>query len=365
MQQVVVIPYFIYNMKQIKLLWAVAAATMLFSSCNRKTNDPVEPDVKHDVEIPEVIFESYYVGDYYETETSANVFMNFISGNVDLNEAQTDYIGDGQILCLDVNIALPASVEEADHLTIPAGTYNVNDDDTYAPLTWNPSESYLVKVENDVVLIDEMEFKSGTIVVEKTEKGSKIVFKGVLKNDTEFSYEYEGVDRLMNHADDSKYSNLDKNIEVGNLTGATYSSLGDVVGDGKTETWVISMADQYYDFKSDYGNGESVMLYLNVAKGATEIPEGKITEFADLNVTESLEPNTFVAGLFMYGMYGGCWYKCPANAYEAAIMGGEVEIKKVDGTKYSISGTLREAYGKTVTFSYEGEVAKMEYKQKD
>lgn len=352
-------------MKQIKLLWAVAAATMLFSSCNGKKNDPVKPDVKHDVEIPEVIFESYYVGDYYEKETSANVFMNFISGKVDVNEAQTDYIGDGQILCLDVNIALPASVEEADHLTIPAGTYNVNDDDTYAPLTWNPAESYLIKVENDVVLFDEMEFKSGTIVVEKTEKGSKIVFNGVLKNDTEFSYEYEGIDRLMNHADDSKYSNLDKNIEVGNLTGATYGSLGDVVGDGKTETWVISMADKYYDFESDYGNGESVMLYLNVAKGATEIPEGKITEFADLNVTESLEPNTFVAGLFMYGMYGGCWYKCPANAYEAAIMGGEVEIKKVDGTKYSISGTLREAYGKTVTFSYEGEVAKMEYKQKD
>lgn len=364
MQQVVVIPYFIYNMKQFKLLWAVAAATVLFSSCNGKKDDPVKPDVKQDVEIPGVIFESYYVGDYYETETSANVFMNFISGNVDLNEAQTDYIGDGQILCLDVNIALSSSVEEADHLTIPAGTYNVGDD-THAPLTWNPTDSYLIKVENDVVLVDQMEFKSGTIVVEKTEKGSKIVFHGVLKNDTEFSYEYEGVDRLMNHADDSKYSNLDKNIEVGNLAGAAYSSLGDVVGDGKTETWVISLADKYYDFESDYGNGESVMLYLNVAKGATEIPEGKITEFADLNVTESLEPNTFVAGLFMYGLYGGCWYRCPANAYEAAIMGGEVEIKKVDETKYSISGTLREAYGKTVTFSYEGEVAKMEYKEKN
>ena len=151
-----------------------------------------------------------------------------------------------------------------------------------------------------MVLVDEMEFKSGTIVVEKTEKGSKIVFNGVLKNDTEFSYEYEGVDRLMNHADDSKYSNLDKNIEVGNLAGASYSSSGDVVGDGKPETWVISLADKYYDFEKDYGNGESVMLYLNVANGATEIPEGKITEFADLNVTEDLETNTFLAGPFMY-----------------------------------------------------------------
>mgnify|MGYP004422247313 CR=1 FL=1 len=107
MQQVVVIPYFIYNMKQFKTMLAVAAAAMLFSSCNGKKDDPVGPDVKQDVEIPGVIFESYYVGDYYETTTSANVFMNFISGNVDLNEAQTDYIGDGQILCLDVNGYLP------------------------------------------------------------------------------------------------------------------------------------------------------------------------------------------------------------------------------------------------------------------
>ena len=87
-------------MKQFKTMLAVAAVAMLFSSCNGKKDDPEGPDVKHDVEIPEVIFESYYVGDYYETETSANAFMNFISGNVDMNEAE-DYIGDGQILCLD------------------------------------------------------------------------------------------------------------------------------------------------------------------------------------------------------------------------------------------------------------------------
>lgn len=86
MQQVVAIPYLFYNMKQFKTMLAVAAAAVLFSSCNGKKNDPVEPDVKHDVEIPGVIFESYCVGDYYETETSANVFMNFISGNVDVNE---------------------------------------------------------------------------------------------------------------------------------------------------------------------------------------------------------------------------------------------------------------------------------------
>lgn len=67
-------------MKQFKTMLAVAAAAMFFPSCNGKKNDPVEPDVKHDVEIPGVIFESYYVGDYYETETSANAYEAAIMG---------------------------------------------------------------------------------------------------------------------------------------------------------------------------------------------------------------------------------------------------------------------------------------------
>lgn len=350
------------RMKKIETLLAAVVAVTLVASCDGKKNDLVTPDVPKDVIVPETMIEAYYVGDYYETGESANLLLNFVSGNVDLNEDETAFVGTGQVLCLDLNVALPASVEEADHLSLPAGTYTVADD-KYAPFTLNVEESYLVKVENDVVLADQEAFKSGTVTIEKTSKGAKVVFSGELKSGTAFSYEYEGVDRVMSHADDSKYSNLDKDVEVKNLVAATYSSLGDVVGDGKTETWVISLGDKYYDFEEEYGNGESILLFLNVKPGTKEIPEGKVTEFADLNFTEVLEPNTFVAGYFMWGTYGGNWYKCPAYAYEAALVGGEVEFVKGENNTYSITGTLLDAYGKKVSFSYTGEVKQMVYEE--
>jgi len=349
-------------MNKFETLLAIAAAITLVASCDSKKNDPVTPDTPKDVVVPETMIEAYYVGDYYGTGTSANVFVNFISGNIDLNEDETVYIGTGQVLCLDLNVTLPASVEEADHLSLPAGTYMVADD-THAPLTWNPEESYLLKVENDEVIADREAFKSGTITIEKTGKGSKLVFSGELKSGTTFTFEYEGIDRVMSHADDSKYSNLDNDVDVKTLVSATYSSLGDVVGDGKTETWVISLGDKYYDFEEEYGNGESILLFLNVKPGSKEIPEGKVTEFADLNFTEVLEPNTFIAGYFMWGTYGGNWYKCPAYAYEAALVGGEVEFVKGENNTYSIKGTLLDAYGKKVSFSYNGEVKQMVYEE--
>ena len=345
----------------LKFLPAVLAVALLFASCDKKKNDPVD-ELPKDVVIPEVLFESYYVGDYYENGVSGNLLVNFVTGNIDLNEDETEYIGNGQIVCLDLNIALPLTVEEADQLHLPEGTYSLSDDN-HAPFTWNAEESYVIKVENDKAVIDEVTFKEGDLVIEKTANGVKLVLKAKLKDDTDFSYEYEGLDRIINHSDDSKFTNLDKDVKVKNLVAAAYSNLGDVVGDGKTNTWVVSLGDKYYDFKQEYGNGESVLLFLNVEPDAKELPEGKITEFADLNYTEVLEPNTLVAGYFMWGTYGGTWYKCPAYAYEAAIVGGEVEIVKTGDDTYSITGTLKDAYQKTVSFSYSGEVKQMEYKE--
>lgn len=344
------------------LLAAAAAAAVLFASCDKQNGDP-DPEPEPEPEtpeltIPDVILEAYYVGDYNETGNSGNVIVNLQEGDVDVNEDETAYIGSGQIVCLDINVTLPATVTEADHLTLQPGTYKVADD-SYAPLTWNPSESYVIKVDKDVVIKDQVAFTTGTIVVEKTDKGSKLTLTAKLDDGSNFTYEYEGQDRVMSHADDSKFSNLDKDVVVGDLTVASWASLGDVVGDGKTETWVVSFGDKHFDIQNNFGKGESVVLYLNVANGAKALPEGKITTFADLNVTEVLDPNTLVAGFFMWGTYGGTWYNCLASGYEAAITGGELNIEKAADGKYAVTGKFVDAYGKKVDFSYEGEIKEM------
>lgn len=345
---------------------ASMCAAFLLSSCNsdKKNTTPEVPDVPVDVIVPDVLFQNYYVGDYYEAGTG-NLLLNIVEGKVDVNEDETSFVGDGQIVCLDLNITLPATAEEADKLHVPTGTYTVADD-TYAAGTWNIGESYVVKVENEKVIYSQVTFTDGTVVIEKTQTGVKVTVEGTLDGGDKFSYVAEGVDRVCSRDSDTKFSNLDTDIKLANPIKASCSSLGDVIGDGKTQTIVLVLADKYYDFENDFGNGESLMLYINVAPGDPVVPVGKFTKTLNLDEVESLEVNTMVAGLYMWGVYAGNWYMCPAYGYEAGLVGGEVEVVKNEveegsAQTYTISGDLTDAYGKHVTFSYSGEVSLMEY----
>ncbi len=353
------------------LVTASVCAAFLLSSCNtdKKNNTPdvpddPTPDVPVDVIVPDVIFESFYVGDYNDAGTG-NLILNISEGKVDENEDQTAFIGNGQIVCLDLNITLPSTVAEADKLHLEAGTYTVADD-TYAAGTWNVGESYVVKVEDDKVIYSQVNFTDGTVVIEKTQSGAKVTVEGTLDGGDKFSYVAEGVDRVCSHASDSKFSNLDTDIKLANPIKASCSSLGDIVGDDKTQTVVLVLADKYYDFESDFGNGESLMFYINVAPGDLTVPVGKFTKTLNLDETEELEVNTMVAGFYMWGSYAGNWYMCPAYGYEAALTAGELEVVKNEveegaAQSYTITGDLTDAYGKHVTFSYSGEVVMMEY----
>lgn len=370
-----------FVMKKIMNICAAAfGAALLFAACekdnNSENNNQNKPDESTELEIPETMFFGYYLGDYNEAGTD-NVIINLMKGEISYDD-DDNYIGNGEICSLDINIEALAEQYDKDHATLPCGTYTVDTEGTYAAGTINAEDSYVLKVVDDVVLMDEIAVKSGTVTISEVLSKSaapaakistrKISVDLVLSDDTPYSFEYEGYAALSNSTEESLFTNLVADVTVGDLCVASMGNMGNLDDTGKTETWVISLGDKYYDIETDYGYGESMFLYLNLEPGLEALPSGHFDKFVDLydeNLTE-LEPNTLVCGITFYGMYAGCWYTCPARTLESSMVGGSLDIESSDENsdgifEYKISGSLEDAYGVKVNFSYTGEIEKMVY----
>jgi hypothetical protein len=191
--------------------------------------------------------------------------------------------------------------------------------------------------------------------------GYKYVLDLTIEDGEKLHIEYVGPAKLINSSDEGGLcSNLDRDVNVPELTQASMFCVGDILEDGATETWVISIGDEHYDLLTDYGPGYSMLLYFNLEPGLSGVPAGTYSDFIDPLTAVEMVPNTMLGGLSMYGMYMGCFYMCPALTEEAALSSGSVTVA-VDGNIYTITGTLYDGYENKVTFSYEGEVEKMVY----
>ena len=320
---------------------------------NPGTDVPSEPDLV----IPDKLFEGYYYGEYYAMG-QGNAVVNFAEGSMAFDGSVEEYVGTGTVVCIDLNIELQ---DDPDHAVVPAGTYVVDKDMTYAVGTWGLEESYILKVVNDEVIYDFATFTDGTVTVTEDPAGYKYVLDLTIEDGEKLHIEYVGPAKLINSSDEGGLcSNLDRDVNVPELTQASMFCVGDILEDGATETWVISIGDEHYDLLTDYGPGYSMLLYFNLEPGLSGVPAGTYSDFIDLLTAVEMVPNTMLGGLSMYGMYMGCFYMCPALTEEAALSSGSVTVA-VDGNIYTITGTLYDGYENKVTFSYEGEVEKMVY----
>lgn len=310
-----------------------------------------------DLVIPDILFEGYYYGDYYEVG-NGNAGVNFIEGSLALDEGD-NYVGTGTIVCVDLNFELP---DDPDHVIVPAGTYVMDEDETCAPGTWGLSESYIIKVVNDEVVYEYAAFTGGTVTITEDAAGYRYVLDLTVEDGEKLSLEYVGPAKLINSTEEGVFSNLSGDIKVPNLTQASMFCVGDLMGDGATESWVISIGDKYYDLLTDYGLGYSLLLYFNLEPGQTGVPAGTYTEFIDPLIADSLEPDTLLGGLSMYGRYMGCYYMCPALTEEASLQSGSVTVA-IDGDIYTITGTLYDGHENKISFKYEGEVELMIYEE--
>lgn len=327
---------------RIMLCTAMAAALTLSCETPETPETPLESDM--------MLF-SYYGGDWYENGT-ANVYINFVKGDIASDE-EGNLSGTGFVALLDF-CAEPVTTEDTDHLHLAdfAGTYTLGSD--YAAGQLSVEDSYVSAVENDVVKYEEASFDEATLVISPSDKGVKVSFTATIGGEP-FSFEYEGIDYIISTAEESLYSNIPADLSFDSAVGAAVTNYGDLMEDGATETWVISLGDKNYDFNTDFGYGQSMFLYLNAAPGSEVLPTGHYEGFVNLlEATESTVGSLF-SGFTLYGMYFGCWYLHTSKNIEGSLVDGYVDVEQ-KGEGYKISGELQDAYGKKVTFSYEGDL---------
>lgn len=307
--------------------------------------------------IPSPYFQGYYYADFNENGLGLSAFALF-EGNIEFDEYDEIVGGSGTIAYIELTMPLS---DNPDCALVPVGAYAMDENEEYALNTWSAYDSYVVKVEDGEIVYEYDQFTSGTVTVSKEGDNYKFVLDMTVGDD-EFNMEYVGPAKLVNSSEEGEFSNLTADVEVKNLTKASMFCMGDIMEDGVTESWVISIGDQYYDLLTDYGLGYSMLLYFNLEPGLDGVPAGTydtVIDVMDLLMGEqTIEPNTLLGGFASLGMYMGCYYMCPALTEEAALKSGSVTVA-VDGDVYTISGKLYDGYENEVSFKYEGELERM------
>ena len=331
------------------LSMAAMASMMAFTACDKPAQaddtDTTEPE---GIEQTDMV-EAYYVGDYYEAGTG-NGWINFINGDLVLDEETEEYTGNGMILCVDINMALPSS---PDFVSLEEGTYTICTDGTYPAKTWNANESYITLRKNDVTQL-EAGITGGTFTVKHVKSGYNIVFD-LDVNGEKFQHEFTGKISFINHSDEGAQSNLESDVTVSGLTQGAMIYMGDVAMAEVADTYMVVLADDDYDLESNFGTGKSVLLYLNVPMGNDyELPAGRYKDFVCLEEAEA-PAWTGLQGMYYWGTYIGSYYFHYTEQIEARIVDGDVTVDKT-GDTYEINGVLKDGNGKKVSFSYTGEL---------
>lgn len=343
-----------------KLLWCAALAicgTMLVSCSDEDESQqniegPVGPETPA-VTLSDVTVEAYYAGDYNEAGTG-NLWINIAQGDIGVEYDDFDdtevYTGTGWVLCIDLNQTL---ADDPDKVVLEPGTYSVDTTESYAEGVINAEESYLLNVVDGEGASQAVTAGSVTITalgdLIYTIECDLTVADGTKVKDT-----YTVLCRPMNRSDEGVMSNLDKDIVVDDLTQGLFLYYGDLFETEESEMYVVILAADDFDLYSNYGRGNNVTLYLNVEQGsAAGIPSGTYDTFIDIEEAESLPAGSCLSGLYSWGTFMGCWYLNLSNQYEARLVDGSVEVEN-NADIYTLRGSLLDANGNTVSFSYTG-----------
>ena len=301
--------------------------------------------------------EAYYKGDYFATG-NGNAWINFIKGDLAIVEQDWEevYIGDGMILCIDMNIPL---ADNPDYVKLTEGTFEMNGTTDLMTLNGN-GDSYYFQKEGDNETSGE--FTSGTVtVVANPEPYSYKITCTMKAGDKEITLKYNGTVRFTNRSGEGELSGLENDIEVNSLTQGHQMYFGDLFMLGESELYLVSLAADDFDLELNFGMGENVLLYFNVPlDSSTGLPSGTYKGMIDLNTATSAPAGTCLGGIYDYGSFMGCWYFHTGQQIESAIKDGEFTVEnRGDGT-YKISGYGKDGYGNKITINYDGKLPMVE-----
>lgn len=341
--------------KNIRTIFAtalVAATSLSMVSCSDDDDpkepviDPVEP-VTTDIRT-----EGYYKGDIYDAGTG-NLWINFISKDLTWDDMEEEYTGTGDIVCLDFNTMLAGNPDLA---TLADGTYKAGDD-THAEFTVNigPDDSFVVKYTDGKST--DYEITDAVVTVTTDDKaGVQVIDASLTLDDASvYTLKYVGKISVINRTGEGQMSNLTGNVTLDNLTQGVALYWGETFTE-TSDYCALILAGADYNLDVNYGDAPAITIGLNVTPGSsTGIPTGTYTVI-DAMEADDYEPATALSGVYdlSVGGYFGTWYFHAADALEASMRKGTVDVTNNGNNNYKIVIDLEDGYGHTVKGTFSG-----------
>lgn len=340
------------QLKPSYLLSLCAAAAFSFTSCSDDDNSPVTPPDESFKPTTGIMVEGYYKGDIYDNGTG-NLWINFMSRDLQWDDFEEDYTGTGDIVCIDFNTTL---ADNPDFAKLADGEYTAAD--THAEFTINvdDGDSFVVKYINSVST--EYTVTGGSVSVSTSGEYTVIDAMLTLDDNTVYELSYVGRISFINRTGEGNMSNLTGDVTVSDLTQGVAMYFGETFTE-TSDLYMVVLAGDDYDLYENYGNAPSVWLGLNVTPGSSDgIPSGTYTL---INAMEADDYDVWTALSGVYeaslGGFFGTWYFHTLATHEAAMQTGTVDVVNNGDDTYRISFELKDGYGNSVKGSYNGELS--------
>lgn len=248
--------------------------------------------------------EAFYKGDIYDNKTG-NLWINFISTNLKWDNEENDWVGNGDLICLDFNTILPTN---PDFPTLAEGTYNMAD--SHNKFTLNGyGESYITKYTG--TSYTDYWVTGGSVTVKYV--GENICISALLElnydDEQVYEFSYIGPLSIINHSLEGKMSNLTGNVTLNDFTQALAMNLGEAFTE-TSDYCIVVIAGDDYDLDTNFGDSPSLALGLNITPGSGDnIPSGTYDIISAYDSSD-YDAFTCLSGVYqpMYGGYFGAWY---------------------------------------------------------
>lgn len=314
--------------KILSLLMAFAVAFTMYS-CDEPNNETPNPDDEN-TETPETpndepeddgiikltsYFSGYYFGNFWDDGIGGYYFILTNDTKLGLNAAMQEVPMTPGCWLLCVELWGDLSADSANAI-VPEGTYNFAQRHgekniftaEYTVATYNAEKvGELYRIQNTF-------FKDGTITVEHTEAGYKLVANLISTDDKEMKFVYEGTITMEDQSDDEIFDpNVNQDLTIEPIYATYYT----------------------YETTEDYSN---VVLILfdttNISYDGMHLNEPGLKLHLDLYT----EPNAGIAGTYTAGELNdkgmlvskeaGLFY--PGRLYSSIALGSHVELVNND-----------------------------------
>ncbi len=302
-------------------------------------------------------FDRQATGGYYgDSHDSGYAEFHFVLADAETTEQDGVYttVGAGRAMSFDLFQFAPFTL---DNITLPARTYRYGTN--YGMNTFDPAKTYCM-VRDAKGNVKKIEFKSGTIDVQKLGTTYTIKAELVTTTDEPFTASYEGkieIENKVSGSDPGTLPALEKD-----LTGLSFiRAFGKYYGGTTADNCIVNLYDvePNTDYGTDYLSKAGHLVSLDLS---TAVSETATLQEGTYEVSSAYRPGTFFAGYeetFMGSLLAmGTYCEERNDSYESIygmITGGTVTITKVgDGYRFVLDFVTSKNH--KVTGSYEGKV---------